>query len=108
MPNKYIKLFINENDFGNIVESIYKQKEMIEKNTGKSCRPFLSNNKFKPREDIVLKADQTYAITVWWNEKDDKKDCTISIKEVDSDEIPRTYKNKDELDFSNIKDNIPF
>ena len=55
MPNKYIKLFINENDFGNIVQSIYKQKEMIEKNTGKSCRPFLSNNKFKPREDIVFK-----------------------------------------------------
>ena len=42
------------------------------------------------------------------SEKDDKKDCTISIKEVDSDEMPRTYKNKDELDFSNIKDNIPF
>ena len=80
----YINVFLNDK-FADVTDIMYKKRDQISQETGRNCPPYLSNNKFSPQEDLVLKSGETYAISFWFNEKDGKRSASISIKESEGD-----------------------
>ena len=80
----YINVFLNDK-FSDVTDAMYKKRDQISQETGRNCSPYLSNNKFSPQEDLVLKSGETYEISFWFNEKDGKRSASISIKESDGD-----------------------
>ena len=75
----YINVFLNDK-FSDVTDAMYQKRDQISQETGRNCPPYLSNNKFSPQEDLVLKRGETYAISFWFNEKDSKRSASISIK----------------------------
>jgi len=75
----YINVFLNDK-FSDVTDAMYQKRDQISQETGRNCPPYLSNNKFSPQEDLVLKRGETYAISFWFNEKDGKRSASISIK----------------------------
>ena len=80
----YINVFLNDK-FADVTDIMYKKRDQISQETGRNCPPYLSNNKFSPQEDLVLKSGETYSISFWFNEKDGKRSASISIKESEGD-----------------------
>jgi len=76
---KYINLFINEKVYENETGAFYRVISGI-KQTGKTPPPFLYNKKYTPKEDIILRAGSEYDVSLWFNERDGKKDSSIQIK----------------------------
>jgi hypothetical protein len=89
---KYINLFINEKVYENETGAFYNVISGI-KQTGKTPPPFLYNKKYTPKEDIVLKAGNDYDISLWFNERDGKKDSSIAIKPAVPYEKKESYQN---------------
>jgi hypothetical protein len=77
---KYINLFINEKAYEEETNGFYKSMNNKKAETGKNPPPFLYNKKYTPKEDIVLKAGESYDVSLWFNERDGKKDSSIAIK----------------------------
>ena len=75
----YINVFLNDK-FSDVTDAMYQKRDQISQETGRNCPPYLSNNAFKPQEDLVLKSGETYSISFWFNEKDSKRSASISIK----------------------------
>jgi len=75
----YINVFLNDK-FSDVTDAMYQKRDQISQETGRNAPPYLSNNAFKPQEDLVLKSGETYAISFWFNEKDGKRSASISIK----------------------------
>ena len=75
----YINVFLNDK-FSDVTDAMYQKRDQISQETGRNCPPYLSNNAFKPQEDLVLKSGETYSISFWFNEKDSKRTASISIK----------------------------
>ena len=80
----YINVFLNDK-FSDITDAMYQKRDQISQETGRNCPPYLSNNKFTPQETITLRANQQYAVSFWFNERDGKRSASISIKESDGD-----------------------
>tara|TARA_R100000278_G_scaffold113795_2_gene92067 strand:- start:330 stop:638 length:309 start_codon:yes stop_codon:yes gene_type:complete len=77
---KYINMFINEKAYEEETMGFYKSMNTKRAETGKNPPPFLYNKKYSPREDIVLKAGESYDVSLWFNERDGKRDSSIAIK----------------------------
>jgi len=80
----YINVFLNDK-FSDVTDAMYQKRDQISQETGRNCPPYLSNNAFKPQEDLVLKSGETYSISFWFNEKEGKRSASISIKESEGD-----------------------
>ena len=80
----YINVFLNDK-FSDVTDAMYQKRDQISQETGRNAPPYLSNNAFKPQEDLVLKSGETYSISFWFNEKEGKRSASISIKESEGD-----------------------
>jgi len=79
MAKQYINIFINDRTYGNETDAFYKKIEGI-KAEKPFAPPFLSNPKFVAKEDIIIPAGKVMDVTLWFNERDGKRNASICIK----------------------------
>lgn len=112
MAKQYINIFINDRAYGNETDAFYKKIEGI-KAEKTYAPPFLSNPKFVAKEDIIIPAGKVMDITLWFNERDGKRNASICIKPAEDNDYSKAKKEAKEIEsvFNDdiIKDeDIPF
>ena len=76
----YLNMFFNTDTYGKTIDDVFSQIERTKEETGKSPRPFLSNNKCQISETVTIPAGTDLNVTLWLNERDNKRSASISIK----------------------------
>ena len=76
----YFNLFLNEETYGDLIDGVFSKMEITKEQTGKSPRPFISNRKCQIAESITIPAGTDLDITLWLNERNQKRSASISIK----------------------------
>jgi len=76
----YLNMFFNTDTYGKIIDDVFSQIERTKEETGKSPRPFLSNNKCQIPETVTIPSGTDLNVTLWLNERDGKRSASISIK----------------------------
>jgi len=79
MAKQYINIFINDRTYGDETDAFYKKIEGIQA-VKTYAPPFLSNPKFVAKEDIHIPAGKVMDITLWFNERDGRRNASICIK----------------------------
>jgi hypothetical protein len=76
----YLNMFFNTDTYGKIIDDVFSQIERTKEETGKAPRPLLSNNKCQISETVTIPAGTDLNVTLWLNERDNKRSASISIK----------------------------
>jgi hypothetical protein len=112
MAKQYMNIFINDRTYGDETDAFYKKIEGI-KAEKTYAPPFLSNPKFVAKEDIIIPAGKVMDITLWFNERDGKRNASICIKPAEDNDYSKAKKEAKAIEgvFNDdiIKDeDIPF
>ena len=69
----YIKLFTNDNEYGDINDVLFKKVKIISETRDKKPQSFMSNSKYKNMsgKDFTINGNDEYEISAWCNENDD-------------------------------------
>jgi hypothetical protein len=73
-------MFFNTDTYGKTIDDVFSQIERTKEETGKAPRPLLSNNKCQISETVTIPAGTDLNVTLWLNERDNKRSASISIK----------------------------
>ncbi len=89
MKTQFMNLFFNDK-FEKTRDVAYKERQSLHFGEGKAY-PFMQNNNFISKEDITIKAGEPMMISLWLNDKDNKKYITFKIqkKEENNEFKPR-------------------
>lgn len=91
MKTQFMNLFFNDK-FEKTKEIAYKERKSLHFGEGKAY-PFMQNNNFISKEDIVINAGEPMMISLWLNDKDNKQYITFKIqKKEDNQEFKPTRK----------------
>tara|TARA_R100001086_G_scaffold43642_1_gene19277 strand:+ start:378 stop:704 length:327 start_codon:yes stop_codon:yes gene_type:complete len=108
MSKQYINIFINDRTYGVETDAFYEKIESI-KADKPFAPPFLSNNRFTPKEDIIIRKGETVDVTLWFNERDGKRNASICIKPAeDNSDYIKAKKGAREAEAIINDEDIPF
>ena len=99
MAKQYINIFINDRTYGDETDAFYKKIEGIQA-VKTYAPPFLSNPKFVAKEDIHIPAGKVMDITLWFNERDGRRNASICIKPAEDN---AQYSSKAKEDIKTIE-----